>query len=147
MKRTTLLIAATLAVVPTLYAQTSPTLAQIAERLVQRYAILLGLSSTQQEQALTIFTTEETSEAAIHTSERTAQQSLETAVKADNVATITQLSATLGELSGQSTLARSLADAQFYATLTSDQQTNFAQIMAHGPGGGFGGPGGPPPQH
>jgi len=146
MKRTTLLIAATLAVAPILHAQTSPTRAQIAERLVQRYAIQLGLSSTQQEQAVTIFTTEETAEAAIHTSELTARQSLETAIKADNTATITQLSASLGELSGQSTLARSLADAQFYAILTSDQQTKFAQIMTQGPGGGFGGPGGPPPQ-
>lgn len=147
MKHATLLIAATLAIVPVLHAQTSPTPAQIAERLVQRYAILLGLSSTQQEQAVTIFTTEETSEVAIHRSERTAQQSLETAVKADNTATITQLSASLGELSGQSILARSLANAQFYAILTSDQQTKFAQIMGQGQGGGFGGPGGPPPQH
>ena len=147
MNHTPLWIAAALAVSPIVYAQTSPTPAQIAERLVQRYAILLGLSSTQQEQAITIFTTEETSEATIHTSEQTAQQSLEAAVKADNTATITQLSASLGELSGQSTLARSLADAQFYAILTSDQQTKFAQIMAHGFGGPGGGPGGPPPQH
>lgn len=147
MKHTSFAFAAALALAPMLHAQTAPTPAQLAERLVQRYAILLGLSSTQQEQALTIFTTDETSEGTIRTSERTAQQALETAIKADNTATITQLSTTLGELSGQSTLARSIAEAQFYVILSSDQQTKFAQLISHGPGAPGGGPGGPPPQH
>ena len=56
MKRTSLLLASLLVLAPLLPAQqTEPTSAQTAQSMVQRYAMTLGLSSTQQEQALVIF--------------------------------------------------------------------------------------------
>lgn len=126
--------------------------AQMAAAKVQRLALPLGLSSAQQESALTIFTAEETAEAPIRKSEQEAHLVLETAVKSGNTATITQVSAMLGELSGQSTLAKSVADAQFWALLSSDQQARYTQMQAQqgqmggGMGGGMGRGGPPPPR-
>ncbi len=143
MKYATLVVAAMASVSPLLGAQTVPTVAQLAQSDVQRYVMVLGLSSTQQETALTIFTTEETAEESIHTAEKTAQTALLTAIEADDTASIATLSATLGGLHGQDIQARAVANAAFYATLTTEQQTKFVQILEQGGGGGMsGGPGG-----
>lgn len=142
MKRVFLFLAAMASVSPLSQAQSAPTAAQLAQADVQRYVMMLGLSSTQQEQALTIFTTEETAETSIHTAERTAETSLLAAIESNDTATIATLSATLGGLHGQDIQARAIASAEFYAILTTDQQTKFVQILERG-GGLEGGPVGP----
>ena len=140
MKYTSLTMVAMMAIGLPLVGQTAPTAAQMAQQMVQRYAVVLGLSSTQEEQALTIYTAEATTEATVRTSEQAARAELVIAIEADNATTITSLSATLGELEGQSVLAKSTADATFYALLTTEQQAKFAQALEQGPGG----PGGAP---
>lgn len=142
MKCASLLFTTMFSIGPLLYAQTAPTAAQLAQGDVQRYAMVLGLSSTQQEQALTIFTTEETAEASIRTAERTAEASLLTAIEGADTATIATLSATLGGLHGQDVQARATASAELYAILTTEQQAKYVQILEHG-GGMEGNPGGP----
>ena len=142
MRRLLLLVAAMVCVSPLMQAQTAPSAAQLAQGDVQRYVMVLGLSSTEQEEALTIFTTEETVETSIHTAEQTAQASLLTAIEGNDTATIATLSATLGGLHGQDIQARAVASAAFYAILTTDQQTKFVQILENGGiDGGLGGPG------
>lgn len=143
-----LLMSALLTLAPLLSAQTAPISAPTAQVTVQRLTMMLGLSSTQQQEALTIFTAEQTAELPIQTSEHLAQQLLKTAIQADNTASITEISAMLGQLSGQHTLAHSLAEGQFYAVLTTEQQTKYAQMVATDPGnsGGFAGGGPPPPR-
>ena len=134
-----------LASVTSLHAQTAPTAAQLAQGVVQRFTMVLGLSSTQQEQALALFTTQETAELSIRTAEQTADKLLLTAVEADDTSAIATVSATLGGLHGQDIQARAVANAAFYAVLTTDQQTKFAQYLEHGGlEDGPGGPGGPP---
>ncbi len=143
MKYTSLFVAAAIVCVgPLLQAQTAPTPAQLAQADVQRYSMVLGLSSTEQEQALTIFTTEETATASIHTAERAAQATLLTAIEANDSSTIATLSATLGGLRGQEVQAHAAADAALYAILSTEQQAKFVQILEHG-GGREEGPGGP----
>lgn len=98
---------------------------------------------------MTVFTTEETTEAPIKASERLAHDVLATAMKANDTATIAETAGMLGQLAGQSTLAKSLADAQFYALLTSEQQARYTQMQRQAGSPGFGGrsgPGGPPPR-
>lgn len=150
MKKQLLVTAALASLMPLAWAQNAPTAAQLAQATVQRYTMVLALSSTQQEQALTLFTTEETAELSIRTAEQTAEKSLITAVEADDTATIATVSATLGGLHGQELQARATAYAGFYAILTTDQQTKFAQYLEHGgldQGPGGPGAGGPPPRH
>ncbi len=108
---------------------------------------LLSLTSAQQTQATTIFTNAVTAGQTIHTSLQTDQDSLATAVKANNTATIEQVSAAMGTLQGQLTAINAKADAAFYAILTADQQTKYDSMPHGGPGFGPGGPGphGPPP--
>ena len=134
-----------------LFSQAAPTPVQTAQIEVQRLAIVLGLSSSQQEQAVVIFTTEETALVPIRADETLAHMLLTTAIVANDAATITKVSSLLGELSGQTTLTRSTAEAELNVLLTSDQQTKYAQILAQESRGGSSnigftgvGPGGPP---
>jgi hypothetical protein len=83
---------------------------------------------------------------------QTAQTALQAAVTSN-----TGLSAAatqIGSLTAQQVLIQSTGDAAFYATLTSDQQTKYAELNRSGQGGPpqgsgqappSGGPGGPPP--
>lgn len=145
MRRVSFLPLAMLAVTPLTQAQTAPTAAQLAQMDVQRYTMVLGLSSSEQETALTLFTTQETAEASIRTAEQTAQKALLTAIEANDTASIATLSATLGGLHGQDIQARATASAAFYATLTTEQQAKYLQILEQMGSleGGSGGPGGP----
>ena len=140
MNRSSLLLAAVLAVSPLLHAQSEPTPAQMAQTTVTRYTQSLGLTSTQQEQALTLFTTEQTTDDAIRTSQKLARQLLNTAIAANDTASITQVSTMLGELDGQTTLARSVAEGALYLILTTEQQAKFVQILSAGPAGISNGP-------
>lgn len=121
---------------------TPPTPAQIVQHEVQHYTALLTLTSAQQEQATTIFTSKATSEASLHATEHTDREALNTAIKSGNTATIQTVAAELGTLEGSMTANRALAQAALYQILTEEQQIRFAAIENQ-PGGM--GPGQPPP--
>jgi Spy/CpxP family protein refolding chaperone len=112
-------------------------------RQVEFLTALLTLTTNQASQGTTIFTNEAAAITPLQTSLNTARESLQTAVKANNTATIDQLSSQIGTLTGQITAAHSKADAAFYALLTADQKTRYDAVGGgHGPGGGPGGRGG-----
>jgi len=108
---------------------------------------LLSLTSTQQQQATTIFTTAATADATVHSSMKTARQSLATAVKSNDTGAIQQASTTIGNLTAQLVLNQATADAAFYQILTPEQQTKLSQFESQSHGrlgsgmrpGGFGG--------
>jgi hypothetical protein len=127
---------------------TPPTTAQIVSNIVSRLTKLLDLNSTQQSDATTIFTTEQTALATLRTSLQTAQTALQTAITGNDAGTIATQSAQIGTLTGQQVQAQATAAAAFYAVLNSDQQSKYLTLGPMlGPGGpgGFGGPGGPGP--
>jgi Spy/CpxP family protein refolding chaperone len=129
---------------------TPPTTAQIVANQVARLTKLLDLTSAQQTQATTIFTTEQTALATYRTSVDTDRTALQTAIKSNDTATIGTESTQIGTLTGQEVLAQATASAAFYAILTADQQSKYDTLgpMMGGPDGrgGFGGPGGPGPR-
>ena len=120
-------------------AQNAPDPATMIQHRVQRLTALLGLTTDQQTQATTIFTTAQSATAPVLTSIKTARTSLQAAVKSNTAAAIDSESAQIGTLEGQLTDINAKADAAFYATLTADQKTKYDAV----PGGGvFFGPGG-----
>lgn len=108
---------------------------------VDQLTTLLGLTTAQQAQATTIFTSAFTASQSVQSSLQTDRDSLAAAVKADNTATIDQVSATIGTLQGQLTAINAKSDAAFYAILTPDQKSKYDALPHGGPGGGFGPPG------
>src|SRR5207245_1323478 len=125
----------------------APDPATMVANKVARLTTLLTLTSAQQSQATTIFTSALTAIAPLRTSEATAHDALPAAVKSNPSSTIDQLSATIGSLTGQIIAIPNKADAAFYAILTADQQTKLSETnFLNGPGGfgpgpGFGGRG------
>lgn len=117
---------------------TPPDPQTMIQNRVEHMATLLDLTDAQKTQATTIFTTAFTASQNIEPNLRTTRQSLNDAVKQNAAATIDQLSATLGSLTGQLIGINSKAEAAFYAILTADQQAKY-DAMPHG------GPGGPGP--
>ena len=117
---------------------------------VARLTTLLGLTTAQQTQAANIFTTAFTAGQTIHTSLQTDQQTLLSAIKANDTATIDQVTANIGTLQGQLASINAKSNASFYAILTADQKTKYDALPSQGPGfgphgaGPFGGA--PPPQ-
>ena len=127
----------------TLFAQrgTPPDPATMIQHRVDRLTEELTLTTAQQAQATTIFTSASTAETSLRTSLQTAMQSLTASIKANTTANIDQLSAQIGTIQGQLLAADSKAQAAFYAILTADQK---AIVDKHaGSLRGFGGPGGP----
>jgi len=137
-----------------LYAQpTPPAPADQATHLVNRLTTLLDLTSAQQTAATAIFTAEFTTLAALRTSFQTAQSSFLTAIENNSSTAITSAATQIGNLTQQRLVAQGTADADFYAQLTSTQQTKYVALNLDGIGGpgfggpgpgGHGGPGGPP---
>ena len=146
-----LLAAVSFVPVSGLFAQTSatgsthapPSPAQMVANKVARLTTLLTLTSAQQTQATTIFTTEETSTSGLWGSMKSAHTALKTAIEANDVATIGTVSTQIGGLEAQQVQAHAIADAAFYALLTGDQQTKFNSLPHGGPGGFAGHHGGP----
>ena len=128
---------------------TPPSPADMAAHHVSRLTALLTLTSAQQSQAISIFTTEETTISGLRSSIEAARKAIETAVEANDASSIATQSAQVGTLTGQEVQARATAGAAFYAILTAEQQTKFKAFQAAGPGGRMHGPGpghgGPPP--
>lgn len=111
------------------------------QRRVNYLTTLLSLSSTQQQQATSIYTSAATAETSVRSSMAAARQTLKTAVQANDGATIEQTATTIGNLTAQTTLNQAKAEAAFYQILTPAQQTKLAQFESenHGRmGGGMG---------
>jgi Spy/CpxP family protein refolding chaperone len=119
--------------------QTSPSPVTIAQHRVSYLTTLLSLGSAQQQQAMTIFTNAATTASGLRTQMKTARQSLATAVKADDTATISQASTTIGNLVAQEISNQAIAKAAFYKTLTPDQQSTLTQLESQRHGIGFDG--------
>ena len=119
---------------------TPPTPAMMAQHQVQRYTTLLSLNPAQVEQATTFFTAEATARENAHANQRAAHQALEAAIKSNDTATIQSTAATLGQMETEMLTAHSMAQAQFYAMLSTDQKAKFSELegghMMFGPGRG-----------
>lgn len=117
-----------------------PDPATSAQRRVAFLTTQLTLTTDQQQQATSIFTSAATSEAALRTSLQAAHQSINDAVKANDTAAIDQAATTIGNLTAQSTSIDAKANAAFYRILTADQQAKFAVFPGpgRGPGPGMG---------
>ena len=120
---------------------TPPSPATIAQRRVDRLTKVLSLNSSQQQQALTIFTNEATANATTEASLKTERQSLATAVQSNSTTNIQTAATQIGALTGQLVLAQAQANAAFYQILTPAQQTQWTNMQGHaggfGPGGRF----------
>jgi Spy/CpxP family protein refolding chaperone len=119
-------------------AQTPPTPASMAQRRVDRLTKVLGLSSTQAQQALTIFTNAATADATIRASLKTERQSLASAVQANSTTNIQTAATQIGILTGQMVQSEATANAAFYQILTPAQQTQYTNLQSRG---GMNGPG------
>jgi Spy/CpxP family protein refolding chaperone len=120
---------------------TPPTPAQMVANQVARLTKLLTLTTAQQAEATTIFTTEQSALAPISANLKTARTALKAAVQANESGTISAQASTIGALTTQEVQAQSTANAAFYAILTPAQQTIYNQRGAWGGGGGRGGAG------
>ena len=147
MATTALMVFATmLASAQTTTPPTPPTTAQIVSHMVDRLTKLLDLTSSQQTQATTIFTTEQTALSTVRTNMQTARSALKTAITSGDTATIATDAAQIGTLTGQEVQAQAVASAAFYAILAADQQSKYETLAPLGGSpGGPGGPGGPGP--
>jgi Spy/CpxP family protein refolding chaperone len=111
---------------------------------VSRLTTLLDLTPAQATQETSILTAAQSATSSLQTTLDTDRTSLQTAIQSNTTATIEQLSAAIGTISGQILAIRSKADAAFYALLTAAQQAKLATIGGPGGlGGGRGGPGAP----
>jgi Spy/CpxP family protein refolding chaperone len=152
MKKIVLVVAILVGVAAFLIAQQGPPgppdPAMMAQRQVYFLSRALNLTEAQQKQATTIFTSAAKAQSGAQSEMKTAREALEAAVKAGNTAGIDKAAGRIGELTAKTTAARAKADAEFFKTLTPEQQTKMAQLHqgrhAMGePGMGPGGPGGP----
>jgi Spy/CpxP family protein refolding chaperone len=97
---------------------------------------LLTLTDAQVTAATKLFTDEVTAETAARASLTTARTALTAAIKANSTSSIASLSAQIGTIEGQLTLADATADAGFYALLTADQKTKYDALASRGGGHG-----------
>ena len=119
--------------------------ATLAARQVTFLTQLLTLTTGQQTQATTLFTTAITADQALATQETTARTALLTAIKANNTAGIGTQAAAIATIDGQRIANSAKADAAFYALLTADQKTKLDSLNDDGffgPGFGVHIPGG-----
>jgi Spy/CpxP family protein refolding chaperone len=121
---------------------TRPSAADMAAHQVKRMTTLLNLTSAQQQQATTIYTTAAKSEQTLHESETQSHDSLQAAIRSNDAASIDQIASSMGQTMAQMMSIRAKADAAFYQILTADQQAKFTELESEHM---LGGPGGPPP--
>lgn len=120
-----------------------PDPAEMVQHHVNVLTKRLGLSPSQQQQATTIYTNAMNGQQALHDQMRAAHQALQAAVSKGDNGAIDQAAGNIGNLTAQMMAAHAKADAQFFQTLNSDQQSKFTAMQNHGRFGGrrFGGPG------
>jgi len=120
---------------------TPPTPTQQVANRVARLTTLLMLTSAQQAEATTIFTTEQTAVASVASGMHTARTALQTAVQGNDSAGISIAAGTIGTLTTTEVTAQATANAAFWAILTPTQQTQYKTLGGtggYGGGGGFG---------
>jgi Spy/CpxP family protein refolding chaperone len=124
-----------------------PTPAQMTAQHVSHLTTLLSLTTEQQAQSTSIFTAEQTSMSTVFPSMQAAHKALQAAIQVQDSAAIAALASQIGNFTTQEVAARATAESAFYAILTNEQQTKYAQLQQGGPDGfgGRGGPGGPGP--
>jgi Spy/CpxP family protein refolding chaperone len=122
---------------------TPPDPSAMAQREVEHLTQRLTLTSAQQAQATTLFTSSQTANQSIMTNLRQAHTALAAAIKGNDANAIASLTTQIGTLTGQMMANTAKADAAFYATLTPDQQAKYTPSTGFGggPAGGFGGRG------
>jgi hypothetical protein len=126
--------------IPQIFAQqshTPPTPAQMVANRVARLTAILTLNTTQQGQATTIFTTEQTALSGLPAAMKAARTALLTAEEAADTAGMAAQATQIGSLTTQEVTAQATANSAFYGILDQTQQTNYKQLIAHG---GLGGP-------
>jgi Spy/CpxP family protein refolding chaperone len=127
---------------------TAPNSARFVQRKVNMLTTLLSLSTAQQQQATTLFTTSASADSTARASLRAAHTTLNTAVKNNDANGIQQAAASIGSLTAQMAASDASAQAAFYQILTPDQQAKYTQFESSGHGGmigsGFHGRGGRP---
>ena len=97
-----------------------------ATKYLNSLTTLLSLTSSQQQQATTIFAAAVTAHAGIRTNMKAARQSLTTAIMKNDSNGISQASLAIGSLTAQLTAAGANANATFYQILTTDQQNKLS---------------------
>ena len=130
-------------------AQTKPTPpnpSEMAKHQVKSLTTPLSLSSAQQQQATTIYTSAAKGEQAIRKSEKDGHEGVRSGIKNNDTATIDQISRTLAASTAQWTAIKAKADVNFCQILTPEQRTKLSELESQqmGPLDGPGGPGGPP---
>jgi len=125
---------------------TPPDPATMVAHQVDRLTTLLTLTDAQKQQATTIFTNAAAAQTPIRTNLQTAHTSLVAAVRGGDTASLDNVAAQIGSLTGQEVDVQSKAQAAFYKLLTPDQQAKYQagrgpDGMRRGPAGArFGGP-------
>lgn len=114
--------------------RTPPDPATMAQRRVSRLTALLNLTTTQQQQATTIFTASGAAGQTSRAGMQTARQNLTAAIGNNDAGGIEQAATTIGNLTAQMTLSDAKAQAAFLQILTPDQVTKYNQLgrMGHG---------------
>jgi Spy/CpxP family protein refolding chaperone len=102
-----------------------PDVATIVAHEVSFLTSLLTLTTGQQTQATTIFTSALNSITPIQTTITTAQTALATAVKGGDTKGVTTQATAIGAAQGQILAIQATADANFYGLLTADQKTKL----------------------
>jgi Spy/CpxP family protein refolding chaperone len=114
---------------------TGPTRGNGIQHRISFLTTFLTLTTAQQQQATTIFTTAATAAMPVHTSMKAAREALKTAVTGNDAATISTTANTIGTLTAQLTSIEATADAAFYQILTPEQQTKLTQFESQNHGG------------
>jgi Spy/CpxP family protein refolding chaperone len=90
---------------------------------------LLSLSSSQQQQAVNLFSAAITAKAALRPQVQAAHNTLSTAVQANDATAISLASAAIGALGAQKRSLGAQANASFYQILTAAQQSTLSQFQ------------------
>jgi Spy/CpxP family protein refolding chaperone len=103
--------------------------AQRVEFRVRHLTHMLGLSTSQQQQATTIFTNAENSNAPVMADMRTARKNLHNAVATnDSANAIKQYAASIGNDTSTLVATNATASEQFFQILTPEQQSKMQQM-------------------
>jgi Spy/CpxP family protein refolding chaperone len=151
--RTIAVVLAAMLAIPGAYAQRGnpPDIATMVQHRVNRMTVLLGLTTSQQAQATTIFTNAATANQTTETSLKAARKQLHTDIRGTapgatvDTGKLAADASAVATLEGQLQASAAIAEAQFLSILTGDQQTKLSELGegfgGHGPAGpgGFGG--------
>lgn len=98
-------------------------------KYINSLGALLTLTTSQKQQAATIFTSAAGTGASIRTNLKTARKELRTAVQNNDVNGISQAATTLGTVTSQHISNGARANAALFQLLTPDQQAKFSGML------------------